>query len=146
MAGKKREDVREEDITGLKYFSKLTPRDPRRKDVRHTPTPVDGTLLKGLPLPVASAILDPRTAKPEAKVRLHAQFDLERAVPIRIDVTEGISRGEADERAVPAKATASGRKPTLRTYEMIRHSFTGLAEEDELPAHVAKLQAHDAQA
>jgi len=37
----------------------------------------------------------------------------------------------------------TGRKPTLRTYEMICHYFTGLAEEDELLAHLAKLQAHD---
>jgi hypothetical protein len=203
MAGKKREDVREEDVTGLKYFDKLAPlltrlhdvgcqrdkagnrqlhfdqycllvllflfnpvvrslraiqqasqlrkvqrklgclraslgslsearqvfeperlkeiiaelggqlqpiaRDPRLKDVRHTLTLVDGTLLKGLPLLVASALLDPRTAKLEAKVRLHTQFDLERAVPVRIDVTDGIGRGEADERAVLAKALESDR-------------------------------------
>jgi hypothetical protein len=37
----------------------------------------------------------------------------------------------------------TGRKPTLRTYEMICHCFTGLAEEDELLAHLGKLQAHD---
>jgi IS4 transposase len=36
----------------------------------------------------------------------------------------------------------TGRKPTRRTYEMICHYFTGLAEEDELLAHLAKLQAH----
>jgi len=28
MAGKKREDVREEDVTGLKYFDKLAPHSP----------------------------------------------------------------------------------------------------------------------
>ena len=39
----------------------------------------------------------------------------------------------------------TGRKPTLRTYEMICHYFTGLAEEDELLAHLAKLQKQDAQ-
>ena len=33
----------------------------------------------------------------------------------------------------------TGRKPTLRTYEMICYYFTGLAEEDELLAHLAKL-------
>lgn len=38
----------------------------------------------------------------------------------------------------------TGRKPTLRTYEMICHYFTGLAEEDELLAHLAKLQKQDA--
>ena len=52
---------------------------------------------------------DPRTAKLDAKVRLHTQFDLERGVPVRIDVTEGISRGEADERAVLARTLESGR-------------------------------------
>ena len=76
--------------------------------MRHTLTLVDGTLLQGLPVLVQAALLDPRTAKLEAKVRLHTQFDLERAVPIRIDVTEGISRGEADERAVLGKALETG--------------------------------------
>jgi len=35
----------------------------------------------------------------------------------------------------------TGRKPTLRTYEMICYYFTGLADEDELLAHIQKLQA-----
>jgi hypothetical protein len=203
MAGKKREDVREEDVTGLKYFDKLAPllarlhdvgcerdkpgnrklhfdqycmlvllflfnpvvrslraieqaselrkvqrklgcqraslaslseakdvfqperlreiiaelgeqlqpiaRDPRLKDVQHTLTLVDGTLMKGLPVLLQAALADPRTAKLKAKARLHTQFDLERSVPIRIDVTEGISRGEADERAVLARALETGR-------------------------------------
>jgi hypothetical protein len=38
----------------------------------------------------------------------------------------------------------TGRKPTLRTYEMICYYFTGLAEEDELLAHLGKLQKQDA--
>lgn len=33
----------------------------------------------------------------------------------------------------------TGRKPTLRTYEMICFYFTGLADEEELFAHIAKL-------
>ena len=33
----------------------------------------------------------------------------------------------------------TGRKPTLRTYEMICYYFIGWAEEDELLAHLAKL-------
>jgi IS4 transposase len=84
-------------------------RDPRLKDVQHTLTLVDGTLMKALPVLVQAALPDPRTAKFKAKFRLHTQFDLERGVPIRIDVTEGVSRGEADERAVLAKALESGR-------------------------------------
>ncbi len=84
-------------------------RDPRLKDVRHTLTLVDGTLMKGLPVLVQAALADPRTAKLQARFRLHTQFDLERGVPIRIDVTEGIGQGETDERAVLAKALESGR-------------------------------------
>lgn len=38
----------------------------------------------------------------------------------------------------------TGRKPTLRTYEMICYYFTGLADENELLAHLAKLKNHDA--
>jgi len=38
----------------------------------------------------------------------------------------------------------TGRKPTLRTYEMICHYFTGLASEEEVLAHLARLKAHDA--
>jgi len=39
---------------------------------------------------------------------------------------------------------ATGRKPTRRTYEMICYYFIGWASEDELLAHIAKLQKQDA--
>lgn len=38
----------------------------------------------------------------------------------------------------------TGRKPTLRTYEMVCHYFTGLADEEELLAHIQKLKPQDA--
>ena len=34
----------------------------------------------------------------------------------------------------------TGKKPTLRTYEMICHYFSGLADEEELRTHIEKLQ------
>jgi hypothetical protein len=37
----------------------------------------------------------------------------------------------------------TGRQPTLRTYEMICFYFAGLANEEELLAHIAKLKASD---
>jgi hypothetical protein len=37
----------------------------------------------------------------------------------------------------------TGRKPTLRTYEMICYYFTGLADKEELIAHIAKLKLQD---
>ena len=83
--------------------------DPQLKDVRQTLTLVDGTLLKGLPILVQAGTQDPRAAKFEAKVRLHTQFDLERGVPICIDVTEGSGRGKANERKVLAATLKKGR-------------------------------------
>jgi hypothetical protein len=37
----------------------------------------------------------------------------------------------------------TGQKPTLRTYEMLCWYFTGMADEDELLAHIARLQKQD---
>lgn len=37
----------------------------------------------------------------------------------------------------------TGKKPTLRTYEMICFYFTGLADEDELTAHIQKLKSQE---
>jgi IS4 transposase len=37
----------------------------------------------------------------------------------------------------------TGKKPTLRTYEMICYYFMGLADEEELLAHIAKLKKQD---
>lgn len=37
----------------------------------------------------------------------------------------------------------TGRKPTKRTYEMICYYFTGLASEEELTAHIAKLKSSE---
>lgn len=55
-----------------------------------------------------AALLDSRAAKAKAKWRLHTQFDLERGVPIRIDLTEGNAGGESDERAVLQRAIKKG--------------------------------------
>ena len=38
----------------------------------------------------------------------------------------------------------TGRKPTLRTFEMISYYFCGMADEHELMAHIAKLKKQDA--
>ncbi|MCP4710910.1 MAG: transposase, partial [Planctomycetes bacterium] len=37
----------------------------------------------------------------------------------------------------------TGRKPTLRTYEMLCWYFTGMADQEELLAHIARLQKQD---
>jgi len=84
-------------------------RDPRLKDLQHVVTLVDGTLLRGLPVLMQAALEDSRAAKTRGKCRWHTQFDLERWVPVRIDVTEGVGTGESDERAVLARALEKGR-------------------------------------
>jgi hypothetical protein len=38
----------------------------------------------------------------------------------------------------------TGRKPTLRTYEMICYYISGMADEEELLAHISKLKPHQA--
>lgn len=84
-------------------------RDPRLRDVREAVTLVDGTLLRGLPVLVQGALADPRAAKVQGKCRLHTQFDLERFVPVRVEVTDGVGQGASDERAVLARALQKGR-------------------------------------
>jgi hypothetical protein len=79
-------------------------RDPRLKDVRHILTAVDGTLIKTLSRIVAATCSKSRsTGKPKAAWRLHTQFEVDRYVPVRIDVTGGAGKGEQDERAVLGK-------------------------------------------
>lgn len=37
----------------------------------------------------------------------------------------------------------TGKKPTLRTYEMICWFFVGMASQEELLDHIAKLKKHE---
>jgi hypothetical protein len=83
--------------------------DPRLADVKHLVTLVDGTLIKGLPVLMQSALEDSSSARLRDKCRWHTQFELERWLPVRIDVTDGIGKGAADERAVLEKALEKGR-------------------------------------
>jgi hypothetical protein len=79
-------------------------RDPQLKDVQHILTAVDGTLIKTLARIVEATCSKSRsTGKPKAAWRLHTQFEVERSIPIRFDVTGGSGKGEQDERAVLGK-------------------------------------------
>jgi hypothetical protein len=194
MAGKKREDVQEEDVTGLKYFDKLAPllarlhsvgcqrdkarnrdlhfdqycllvllflfnpvvrslralqqaselkkvqrrlgclraalgslsesvqvfeperlqeiitelgqqlvpiaQDSRLRDLQHTITLVDGTLLKALPRISEAMWLSSRTGTAHHAWRLHTQFELDRHVPVRMTLTNGRNSGDSDEKNV----------------------------------------------
>jgi len=78
-------------------------RDTRLKDIPHVLTLVDGTLLDALPSILAASLLKSQTGSGLVKWRLHTQFEVERYVPTRIDVTTD-GGGESDERTVLEKA------------------------------------------
>lgn len=82
-------------------------RDPRLKDIRHTVTLVDGTLLSILPH-LTEAALKPAANSRYVKWRLHTHFEVDRYVPRRMDVTPD-GGGDFDERAVLERTIESDR-------------------------------------
>lgn len=99
---------------------KLAPvvKDSRLKDVKHTLTLVDGSLLAVLPWLSQSMLQEPTD---ESKVRLHTHFEVDRYVPTRIDVTAGTPRGEDDERAVMRRSIEADRLYVMdRGYAMFK--------------------------
>lgn len=82
-------------------------RDPRLKDLRHTVTLVDGTLLTLLPH-LTEAAFRPSRATGKVQWRLHTHFEVERHVPSRIDVTPN-GGGDHDERAVLERTVEADR-------------------------------------
>lgn len=79
-------------------------RDPRLKDVQHTVTLVDGTLLKALPRITEAMWLSTRTGTVHHAWRLHTHFDLDRHVPVQMTLTDGRNSGESDEKTVLRQA------------------------------------------
>jgi hypothetical protein len=88
-------------------------RDPRLKDVRDTATLVDGTVLTILPH-LTEAALRPTNTDGTVKWRLHTHFEVDRHVPLRMDLTPD-GGGENDERSVLERTIESD-----RTYVMDR--------------------------
>jgi hypothetical protein len=74
--------------------------DRRLADIRDTVTLVDGTLLKALPRIAEAMWLSTRTGTKHHAWRLHAQFELDKHVPVRMDLTNGRNSGESDEKNV----------------------------------------------
>jgi hypothetical protein len=74
-------------------------RDPRLHQVPGALTAVDGTLLSALPKLMAASCRKQATGSGLVKWRLHTHFEVDRYVPLRIDVTPQ-GGGEHDERAV----------------------------------------------
>jgi hypothetical protein len=83
-------------------------RDPRLKDIDQTLTLVDGTLIAALPKLMQASWLKQTTGSGLVKWRLHTHFEVDRYVPIRIDVTSS-GGGEDDERSVLERTIESDR-------------------------------------
>ena len=70
-------------------------------EVKHLITAVDGTCVKTLARIVRAAYLrSPTDGRAMSAWRLHTHFDVERGLPVRIDVTGAGAGGDNDERAV----------------------------------------------
>jgi hypothetical protein len=82
--------------------------DPRLKEMQHTLTLVDGTLIAALPKLMQASWLKSQTGSGLVKWRLHTHFEVDRYVPTRIDVTRD-GGGELDERAVLERTIESDR-------------------------------------
>jgi Transposase DDE domain len=80
----------------------LAPRaaDPRLQDIRQIITLVDGTLLKALPRLAEAMWLTTRTGTVHQAWRLHTHFELDKHVPVRMDLTHGNNSGPSDEKSV----------------------------------------------
>jgi Transposase DDE domain len=74
--------------------------DVRLAEIRHTVTLVDGTLLKALPRIAEAMWLTTRTGTQHHAWRLHTQFELDKHVPLRMDLTNGRNSGDSDEKTV----------------------------------------------
>lgn len=75
-------------------------RDERLGDVQQVITLVDGTLVKALPRIAEAMWLSTRTGTVHAAWRLHTQFELDKHVPVRMDLTNGRNSGASDEKHV----------------------------------------------
>lgn len=79
-------------------------KDRQFPEVKHLLTAVDGTVVKTLSRIVQAAYLKSSGDGHSLSAwRLHTHFEIERGLPVRIDVTGAGNQGEADERAVLRK-------------------------------------------
>ena len=79
-------------------------------EVKHLVTAVDGTTVQTLARIVQAAYLrSPTDGRTLSAWRLHTHFDVERGLPVRIDVTGAGTGGENDERAVLHKTLQADR-------------------------------------
>jgi hypothetical protein len=163
MARQRRDEITERDITGLKYFDQLAPLLARLHDEGCARDRAGNRqlhydqycllILLYLFNPIVTSLRGLQQASELAKVQKKlgcsraALGSLSEATTVFDLLSHSQSGIEIQTYcAIIACLLISlwtGRKPTLRTYEMICWYFTGMASEEELLAHLAKLKAHD---
>lgn len=100
-------------------MGKLTPagHDPRLNDVKHLLlTIVDATLVKALPKMVQAAWADNCDGSKRFAWKLHTHFEIEKYVPVRVDLTSPLNGGKSDEAAVLRTNLRPGRCYVLDRY------------------------------
>ncbi len=73
-------------------------RDVAGKEVQHLLTAVDGSVVQTLSTVAQAAYLKTKQGESRSAWRLHTHFDVDRGVPVRIDVTTGRNSGKAEEK------------------------------------------------
>jgi hypothetical protein len=82
-------------------------RDVAGKEVQQLLTAVDGSVVKTLSTVVQAAYLKTKQGESRSAWRLHTHFDVDRGVPIRIDVTTGRNSGKTEEKNMLRKRLAA---------------------------------------
>jgi hypothetical protein len=75
-------------------------RDVGGDQVKHLLTAVDGSVIKTLSRIAEAAYQKNRFGEQKSGWRLHTHFDIDRHVPVRVDVTRGLNSGKSDEKNV----------------------------------------------
>lgn len=70
----------------------------RRGQVQQALVAVDGSVVKTLSSLATAAYLRDKNGKPHAGWRFHTHFDIDRHVPVRMDVTSALNSGKTDEK------------------------------------------------
>ncbi len=73
-------------------------RDVRKGRLAHVLTAVDGSVVKTLKSIAEAAFMGDKNGQSHSAWRLHTHFDVDRCVPVRIDVTPGSNGGKNDEK------------------------------------------------
>ena len=93
-------------------------RDVAGKEVQQLLTAVDGSVVRTLSTIAQAAYLKTKQGESRSAWRLHTHFDVDRGVPIRIDVTAGGNSGKAEEKNMLRRPT--GRRSLLHPGPLLR--------------------------